>query len=65
MTNPNTKNPPVLTMPVTVRLDRSTFYKLVEQSCEENVTLSHLVRQLINARTTPEPHWIRNHGARR
>jgi hypothetical protein len=34
-------------MPLTVRLDRVTFEKLVERSRRENVTLSHLVRRLI------------------
>jgi hypothetical protein len=47
MINPNTKNPPVLTQPVTVRLDEPTLAKLVEQCRRENVTLSHLVRRLI------------------
>lgn len=47
MNNPNTKNPPVLTMPLTVRLDRPLFQTLVERSRRENVTLSHLVRGLI------------------
>jgi hypothetical protein len=47
MTNPNTKNPPVLTMPVTVRLDEPTLARLVEPCRRENVTLSFLVRRLI------------------
>jgi hypothetical protein len=47
MQNPNTKNPPTLTMPVTVRLDEPTLARLVERCQRENVTLSFLVRRLI------------------
>ena len=47
MNNPNTKNPPVLTQPVTVRLDEPTLAKLVERCRREKITLSHLVRRLI------------------
>lgn len=47
MHNRNTKNPPVFTQPVTVRLDEPTLAKLVERCRRENVTLSHLVRRLI------------------
>jgi hypothetical protein len=48
MTNPNTKNPPVLTMPLTVRLDERPFARLLERSRRENVTISFLVRRLIS-----------------
>jgi len=47
MNNPNTKNPPSLTMPLTVRLDEPTFARLLERSRRENVTISFLLRRLI------------------
>jgi hypothetical protein len=47
MTNPNTKNPPVLTTPLTVRFDEQTFATLLERRRRENVTISFLVRRLI------------------
>jgi hypothetical protein len=47
MNNPNTKNPPVLTMPLTVPLDEQMFARLPERSRRDNVTISFLVRRLI------------------
>ena len=47
MANPNTKNPPVLTTPLTVRFDEQTFATLLERRRRENVTISFLVRRLI------------------
>ena len=47
MNNPNTKNPPVLTMPLTERLDEPTFAQLPERSRREHVTISFLVRRML------------------